>query len=253
MENELLQELGLTQNESKVYLALLALKGAKITAIANKADLHPKNAYNALETLIKKGLASYSLEGNVHIFKAESPMKLREILAERANKLDKILPELFTAFRSEEQIREISILKGKEGLNMLLDGLTEGAKQNPEQGVVVYAPHELEFMVQPDAMIKFRKLYANLRRIRSHMRLIHIDTKRARKNARLLDRGFEKTVIRRYVPNLTRTSVGWSSAADTVFINFFVKEDMLYIRIKSKDVATAFRESFELLWKIAGK
>ncbi len=251
MENELLQEMGLTQNESKVYLALLALKQAKITAIANKADLHPKNAYNALETLIKKGLASYSLEGNVRIFKAETPMKLREVLVERAKRLDKILPELLTAFKTEEAIREISIMKGKEGLNMLLNGLTEGAVQNPKQGVIVYAPHELEFMVQADAMIKFRKLYANLRRAKSHMRLIHVDTSKARKNAKLLDRGFEKTVIRRYVTNLTKTTVGWSCAADTVFINFFVKEDMLYIRIKSKDVATAFRESFEILWKAA--
>lgn len=253
MENELLQEMGLTQNESKVYLALLALKGARITAIANKADLHPKNAYNALETLIKKGLASYSLEGTVHIFKAESPMKLREILAEKANKLDKILPDLLTSFKTEEPIREISIMKGSEGINFMINGLAEESTRNPKQDITVYAPHELEFHVRNDARIKFRKLYAKLKRKNQHMHLIHIDTKRARKNAKILDRGFEKTVMRKYFPSLTKTSVAWSCAGDILFLNFFVENDQLYIRIKSRDVATAFRESFELLWKIAGK
>jgi len=248
MELDALEETGLTRNEAKTYLALLRLKQSRITELALKTGLHARNVYDSLNKLIERGLTSVSFEGRVKVFRAENPAKLRELLVEKTKKLDSVLPEMLSSFKEEKPVREISILRGAEGFTLMAQGMGESADK---RGVAVYAPHDLSPLMEETQRIKLRKLFGVLKEKKSFMRVIHADSKKARTNAAVLDKGFEKHITRKYAKGLSNKPIAWSSAGNTVFINFFTKNDMLIVRIRSEDVATAFMESFEILWKAA--
>ena len=60
-----LQDLGLTHNEALTYKALLETGQPKTGALVKKTSLHRVLIYDALESLIKKGLASYVIKENI--------------------------------------------------------------------------------------------------------------------------------------------------------------------------------------------
>ena len=51
-----IREAGLTENESKVYLALLDLGPSLAGQISRKTGMHRRTVYDTTEMLIKKGL-----------------------------------------------------------------------------------------------------------------------------------------------------------------------------------------------------
>ena len=77
---EILEQLGLSNNEIKVYLALLELEQSTATPIVKKADIPNSKIYPVLEKLIKKGLVNYVIKNNVKYFQASSPENLMDIL-----------------------------------------------------------------------------------------------------------------------------------------------------------------------------
>jgi len=120
MKTSFLEEMGLTQTEAKVYLALLELKKGKITAISNRAEVYPKNCYDSLERLIDKGLVTYILDNDVKVFLPESPENLKDIIVEKQRLLDKNLPTLLGKFREKEEEETIKIYHGFEGAKKYL-------------------------------------------------------------------------------------------------------------------------------------
>ena len=53
METKILEEIGLTQNESKVYLSLIELGSSSVTQIIQKSGLHRAVVYDLLERLLE--------------------------------------------------------------------------------------------------------------------------------------------------------------------------------------------------------
>ena len=60
--NEQLKTAGLTENESKVYTALLELGPSHAGIISRKTGLHRRVIYDTIERLIKKGFIGYILK-----------------------------------------------------------------------------------------------------------------------------------------------------------------------------------------------
>ena len=75
MEN-ILEEIGLTQNETKVYLALNELGMSTISPIVQKAQITNSKIYITLDKLIKKGLVSHVLINNIKRYKTANPQRL---------------------------------------------------------------------------------------------------------------------------------------------------------------------------------
>mgnify|MGYP003981854791 FL=1 len=51
MEEEILNDLGLTKNESKVYISLLKIGSSTVTNIANESNIHRVNVYDSIKKL----------------------------------------------------------------------------------------------------------------------------------------------------------------------------------------------------------
>ena len=77
---EFLIEYGLTSKQAKIYLASLRLGPSPAQAIATEAKTERTNAYDALESLLARGLMSISTQGKKRLFVAEQPETLETIL-----------------------------------------------------------------------------------------------------------------------------------------------------------------------------
>ena len=106
MDLEILQDIGLSVTESKVYLALLELGNALAGEITKKSQINRTNVYDALERLIEKGLVTYVISANRKVFEPVNPERLKEILEEKQANFNTLLPELelkYKEHKSEEE------------------------------------------------------------------------------------------------------------------------------------------------------
>ena len=101
MEPRILQEIGLTEGEAKVYLALLRLGVTKTGQLAKEASVSLSKVYTILDRLIKKGLAANVLRGKVKHFTAIEPKRVLEYMEKRKKEIEektelvkRIMPEL---------------------------------------------------------------------------------------------------------------------------------------------------------------
>ena len=78
MDISILEDLGLTQAETKVYLALLELGSSTAGPILEKSGLQNSVVHRALNSLIAKGLINFVSEGKRKIYQATNPEKIIE-------------------------------------------------------------------------------------------------------------------------------------------------------------------------------
>lgn len=110
---DVLKGLGLTENESRVYISSLSLGSSTILKIAQASELKRTTVYSVMESLKQKGLANIQVEGFKKKFVAENPERLETMLEIQRGKLRSLLPEFSALYnlRGEE-----SLLKNYEGL-----------------------------------------------------------------------------------------------------------------------------------------
>ena len=87
-KQDVLEAIGLSKNESKVYLFLLRLGSSTATEITKESCVHRSNVYDALESLIKKGCVSYIKKMDRTYFAAANPENLKNILREKQLRQD---------------------------------------------------------------------------------------------------------------------------------------------------------------------
>src|SRR3989344_5172459 len=123
-----LKNLGLSENEAKVYSAMLELGPATVLEISAKAGVNRPTAYVQIESLKKMGLVSTQMKGKKHIFIAESPEQLefmidrqKSELEQKKDELQKLLPDLTAMFNVSDQKPQVRFFEGVEGLMKIQD------------------------------------------------------------------------------------------------------------------------------------
>ncbi|MFA6098941.1 MAG: helix-turn-helix domain-containing protein [Patescibacteria group bacterium] len=126
IENKL-NSLGLTKSESQIYLAVIELGKTSISKIADKTKINRRNIYDAISTLIDKGLIFQIIGEKTGAYAGVDPDKLVELIQSKEIMLETVLPELEKKYK-ERKIREHAVIyKGVEGFkNYLNDILNAG-------------------------------------------------------------------------------------------------------------------------------
>jgi len=121
-----LVQLGLTEKEAKVYLALLELGQESVQHIAQKSEINRATTYFILDSLMKQGLASKVEKDKTTFFSPEPPQQLINILkkqeAEIKQKVENfktMLPELHGVYNLAENKPVVRFFEGKEGLKTI--------------------------------------------------------------------------------------------------------------------------------------
>ncbi|MCA9485880.1 MAG: hypothetical protein KC506_03485 [Nanoarchaeota archaeon] len=128
MNLQKIEELGLSKNEAKVYWALLETGETKTGPIVKKTEMHRVLIYDALESLIKKGLASYVTKENIKYFRASNPERILDFLKEKEEKAKAMIPELENIREKNLSKQSAEIYEGiiglKSAMNNMLKELT---------------------------------------------------------------------------------------------------------------------------------
>ncbi len=109
-----LEKIGLTEGESKVYLALLQIGQSTAGPIVEKSGISNSKSYIILSKLEKKGLVSEILVDGVKEFIPTNPQRLIEILNEKKDEIDdlkKSVENSLPYFNVLQSMHEKKVLK----------------------------------------------------------------------------------------------------------------------------------------------
>ncbi|MGV8169204.1 MAG: TrmB family transcriptional regulator [Candidatus Nanoarchaeia archaeon] len=239
MNSNILEEIGLTANESKVYISLIELGSSSASQIIQKTGLHRAVVYDLLERLIEKGLVGHVITGRKKYFEATNPQRLKQILKEKENRLDTILPNLLELSKFKS-ILDVKIYKGKEGIKTVFENII---RANPKEWLTLGSGGKT-YEIMPYYLEHFHKArIANKIKARG----LVLNTMQAKKRAKdlsklsltivkVLPKGFvTPTVINIYNENVALFS---SSENNIPFV----------ILIENKELSKSFKEHFEYLW-----
>ena len=123
MNQKLLEEIGLTKGEIKVYLTLLKLGETTTGKIIDEAQISSGKIYEILDKLIRKGLASFIIKEKTKYFNAASPNRILDFVYEKEKdlkkkeqELQKEIPSLLEIRRLTKKKYETNLFKGFKGI-----------------------------------------------------------------------------------------------------------------------------------------
>ncbi len=145
MDLETLKELGLSDKEVRIFLALLRFGTITATKVAQETNIDRTTSYRFLSSLIDKGLVSYVIRNNIKYFTAAHPKKLVEDLTNKIEKVQNILPELEMLTKLPKEETKVEVYKGKEGLKTVMKDILRGKKSYTFIGEVEKFFTELSF------------------------------------------------------------------------------------------------------------
>ena len=237
----MLQDIGLSERESKAYLSLLRKGKSSIGFIVQDSGIPRSKIYEVLNRLIEKGLVSFALEGKIKVFFAVPPKRLNEFIEDEIEKKQSKLKEIIEKL---EEIKpkssgySVEILVGKRGLkaffNMLLD---------IKKGETIYqiGYYKLPEITSEEFWEKFHEkrvekgIYAKA----LHYHEAWEKTKhkpREKMEKRPLPKGFESPLVIVF-------------AGDIVGNIIITSQEQIVFLIKSKEVTENYTKYFDLLWK----
>jgi HTH-type transcriptional regulator, sugar sensing transcriptional regulator len=125
MDTSILEDLGLTGAEIKVFISLLELGSSNAGAVVKKSGLQNAVVHRGFHSLIQKGLMTFVLKGKIKEYKCVEPRALLNFLDEKKARLEKILPELEAKRNLLKNKPRATIFEGirgvKEARNLMLE------------------------------------------------------------------------------------------------------------------------------------
>ncbi len=128
-KEHILEMLGLSADEAKIYTVLLGSEPETVSGIAKLTGLHRPAIYRLLPRLIERGLVTMTPCGKQKRFIAESPEKLEKLLNEVAGDLRETIPELMRAFSAHNKKPVVKFLEGRNGIAFVFEDLLSTLKR----------------------------------------------------------------------------------------------------------------------------
>jgi len=253
MYQDILQELGLSKNEAKIYETLLREGESPVGNIAEKSSIHRRNVYDSLARLIEKGLVFEVLERTENQYQAVDPGKLSELIQEKVQKLDKILPNLSQMYESKPYREELFMYRGTEGWkNYLNDVLRIG---NLSGDILLLSAVDVIKDTKVDQYME--NFYREIRRKKIDFKVLYrADTGivGGKVQGPLAKIAKYRVLSKKYPVGAAATVVGDRVFlfSDT-FVQGNVEPDTVITVIKNKDIAESFRVIFASLWDNSGE
>ncbi len=242
MNEKLLDEIGFTQREKVVYLALLELGTSSVGPIIKKSKIPSSKIYETLDKLTSKGLVSYFIKNNKRHYQAHNPRVLLDFLDEKKTKVEnEILPQLEGMYKFTKQEKTTTIYEGSSGIKSVYEMALK--KMNKDDILYVLSSPSASNELLGPYLDWFHK-----RRIRKGIIMKILYNKEAKKYAE--DRKKMKLTHVRYLPEKQVVLSAINMFLDYSLI-FDYSDTASVILIKSQSIAHNFITYFEMLWNVA--
>ena len=251
MNMQILEEIGLTKTEIKIYLTLLKLGQSTTTKIIKEAGIHASKVYVFLDKLIQKGLVSYVIKSNKKHFSATEPEFLKEFLKEKQREIleqeeeiDKILPQLNSIKKSGEDIIQSEIYEGLRGAKSVYEKIIS-TLQKGEIQYIIGAPRIGNELIE-GFLLDWHK-----RRIKKGIKCKYIYDSDVRDYGKVREE-MPLTEVR-YLPKKMVSPVWIEIFKDNVVIGHIKGRNAVLFLIKDKEIAKGYLDYFDLIWKSSVK
>ncbi len=238
-----LQELGLSDEEAKVYLALLELGGGYVSTVARKAKVHRVTTYNTLGNLVKRGLVSHATHKKIRYYSPEPPQVIKNQFEEKYETAKKILPELLALHRSASFTPKIRYFEEKENMIAIFDDMA--STKTEILGYTNLVPlHELF----PDVILRFGKT------IRENKTKVRLLSPRDEANERCVRKFFGESVREGLMEILCVNPLqypfqnGVFFYDDKMAIISYAKHELLGVIVESAVNTQTQKAMFDLAW-----
>lgn len=244
MQSADLTALGLTDDEAKVYLALLELGGSYVSAIARKAKVHRVNCYKILDALVEKGLVSSFEKNKIRHFAIESPKVLVSKQREKLEFAEKLLPELLSITNALAYKPKIQYFEGVSGIKNILEDTL-----NAQEEMVGYTNLADLPVVVPDDFLRDyarRKVEAG---VRTRMLSPH-SQKALEYREKYYPRGFNEHLVEILFVNPSQFPFEYEITiyGNRVGILSLNPDELMGLIIESEIYARTQRAIFQLAW-----
>ncbi|MFH1307725.1 MAG: helix-turn-helix domain-containing protein [archaeon] len=238
MDEDILTELGLSQNEAKVYVSLLKLGVTTTTYVAKESKLHRSNVYDSMKKLVEKGLASYIKKEKVTLYEACNPKFFLNILKEREEKFREIMPQLELR-KNLAPGSQAHVFEGVPAFMKVLYGLLDY-----KEPILIYGLPQ----VAPE-VVKYEIPHFHRERIKKKIQMDHIYNSQAKERREYLNKMSYTTA--KYLPPSFDSQASTTVCGDQVILNFWTTKPLLTIQIKNQAIAETYKKYFALLFKAA--
>lgn len=238
MHEQQLRELGLTDNEVKIYLVLLKSGMMNPTEISKKLGLHRGYIYDTLERMQEKEVVNSLLRGGKKFFQATTPTHITELLRMRLENFQSIVPDLTKLMNFEKEETKVELHKGKRVYRTLLKGLIATVKHDDTIFLIGVNEGELIENVEP---IYLKQYFTIIKQKNIKEKVI---MKKGNKKFSIPN-VTHKFLDKKYLGNIEQVIYGDKVALFIPGIPYYL------IIIENKEVAETYRKQFELLWKVA--
>jgi len=245
MYQEVLQKLGLTVNEAKIYEALLNLGKTTANNLALEAKIQRRNVYDSLKQLKEKALCSETIEEKIRKFSPIHPQHLLDLIKEKESTINQVLASMTESFETHSHAEQTVVYKGIESVkNMYWDMIREGKDLWVIGGRGNWLDSRWKFFFPKmdkerlEKGIKYRHLFYHELKDKNHPN--HKITKILKNNSfRFLPKGFTSACSIEIYGNRV-ASMYWG-------------EEPFVVVISSDKIAEGYRKYFELMWRTSKK
>jgi len=240
MYEDQLKELGLTDNEVKIYLLLLRKGSMNPSEISQKLGLHRGYVYDALERMQEKEAINLISKDNKKQFQATNPEHFVELLKLKLEKFQQIIPNLIEINESQKEETKVEMHKGNRVYRILIKDVLSSIKNGSEVLLIGVDEEILTNEIEPIYLDQYLNSIKS-RNIKERIIIKNNGKRLKNKNLQY------KNIDRKYIGNTAQ--IIYSSKVAI----FIVGYPHYLILIDNKKVADTYRSNFEALWKIAKK
>ncbi|MBI2628610.1 hypothetical protein HYW74_00830 [Candidatus Pacearchaeota archaeon] len=234
---DFLLSIGLNKNETEVYSALSEMGASSVLNISKKTGLHRSNIYDALRSLLKRGLV-FEIDQATKLFLARPPNSLANYLKQKEIELNEIIKEYETKYAKKEDESSVKISKGLFALREAINSLLNGGKEIMVFGIPDKAPEVIGPIIN-----EFHK-----KRIKAKVLMKHIYNSTAIKRVKYLNK-MPYTEARISVHKYDALATTNISSNKVIFVLW--EDEISVIEINDKNIAQAYQNYYDILWKRA--
>jgi sugar-specific transcriptional regulator TrmB len=241
-----IENLGFSEKEAAVYLALLQEGQATAYKIASRSGLKKPTTYVILDGLISRGAAHKVLRAKRTEYAATDPVELFVRSRNRIAQVESVLPELRALAKNDAKVVQTTYYEGLAGVKEMYANLLEEAAGKTCVGFYASTkdtPQELaEYWPELNAEMVKRKISLRAITTKDETTKPYLDYKRIPKQ--FVDAiGLAPSI---YSSNISIEIYG-------PFTHILSHRYVQGILIRNPDVADVLRQIFEIVWKASKK
>ncbi|MBI5398419.1 hypothetical protein HZB03_03045 [Candidatus Woesearchaeota archaeon] len=246
MDTKILKEIGLSENEIKLYLELLKLGETSTGPLIKKTGIASSRVYTSLNALINRGLVTFVTKNNTKYYQAENPDAILKNVEENKKQLENILPDLKSIIKKEEKETYSTIFEGFNGFKIAFQNQIDVCTYKDEILVIGFSPQNYAFK-----SLRIFLKNIDLKRYKKKVKLKIILPKES-KNTIGKDREKEPYTQVKYISGGFFSPTAMNIYKDYVLLTIWEEKPTVFL-IKNDQIATSFKQFFNSLWSTAKK